>query len=395
METLARTAIVMFSVFLLGPLQLTAQSVMVNSPKLRIVDGTTYPRTSQGIQAAIKDVGQSPGTVFLSPGVYDISEEIHVSQPGIRIVGYGPDSSVLNVRNPTANVFNVTASRFALIDVGIRSVGPKTNGSVILMDADQGLVQNVRFDGNFWNGFTASSPLGGSWSLETIRVIGPASWNYLLRLASPTRTVASTHVRNLFVSNRINWKTASIVLDTGVDTFLCSEAELGPVLIQSTLGPQAPRWIRFVDVLIEAGIGGTLEGTGLQVDAARDLRYLGGYIASSRLAATIGSGARGVEIANTEFVSIGRSAVTIAAGARNVSIVNNTFEDIGIEANGTYDTVSVSAGATDFDISHNMFQSATSNRPRYNLALPAKCATCIADSNRFGGFATAAVAGGK
>lgn len=398
METLVRATMVLCTLSICLSPQLVAQTpTVVSGPKIRIVDGTKYPQTSQGIQAAIKEFGTLPGTVFLSPGAYDISTEIQVTQPGIRIIGYGLASTVLNLTNPRGNVFNVTGSKFELRDLEMSATVPKTDGSVVVMGGGEGLVHNVRFSGNFWNGFTADSSSGDNWSLDTIRVMGPASWNYFLRLSAATRTVASTHVRNLYVSNRIIWKTASIVLDSGVDTFICSDSELGPVLVQSTLGPQAPRWLRFVDVLIEPGGGGGMhyEGTGLQVDASRDLRYLGGYISGARTGAAIGPAARGVEIANTQFVTIERSAVTIASGAHDVTIVNNTFEDTGIEAGGTYDTVAVAPGTTDFDISHNMFKSAQRNRPRYNLALPAKCATCIADGNRFGGFATDAVTGGK
>ena len=397
MEMSVRTTVtVLCMLSFCSPLQLAAQTPnAVSSPKIRVVDGTNYPRTSQGIQSAIKDIGMSPGTVYLTPGIYDISSEIQVTAPGIRIIGDGVASTMLNVANPTANLFNITGSRFELMDLGIKSTSQKTAGSLVVMGGPEGHVHNVRIEGNFWNGFTAESGAGGSWSLDTIRVIGKATWNYFLRLQSPTRTIASTHVHNLYVSNAITWKTASIILDTGVDTFICSDSELGPILAQDSLKTQAPRWIDFTNTFVEGGNAGQNDKTALDIAAVRDLRYVGGYIASSRLGAVIGPGARGVEIASTEFVSVGRSAVTIAAGARDVSIVNNTFEDTGVEANGAFDTVAVAPGTSDFDISHNMFKSAASNRPRYNLSLPAKCATCIADGNRFGGYATDAMTGGK
>jgi len=396
METLTRVAVALLGISgLFVPCQILAQTAAAApSPKVRQVDGTNYARTSQGIQSAIKDIGQSPGTVFLGPGVYDISAEIQISQPGIRIIGNGTGLTMLNLTAATGNVFNVTGSRFELSDLGIKATTPRTSGSLVVMGGPEGLVHNVRIEGSFWNGFTGDSVAGGSWSLDTIRVIGPATWNYFLSLQSPARTIASTHVYNLFIANAIIWKTASIVLDSGVDTFICSDSELGPVLAQDSLKRQAPRWIQFSNTLIEGG-GGQNNKTGLQIDAARDLRYIGGYIASAQFGATIGPGARGVDIANIEFVNIRRSAVTIAAGARDTSLLNNTFEDTGVEANGAFDTVSVADGAIDFDISHNMFKTAQNNKPRFNLALPAKCATCIVESNRFGGFVAGAVSGGK
>jgi hypothetical protein len=396
MEALARMAVASLGVLtLFVPLHLQSQlGTVAISPKIRIVDGTAYSHSSQGIQSAIQDIGLSPGTVYLTPGVYDISSEIKITQPGIRIRGDGVASTLLNVTNQTANVFNVMASWFELTDLGIKSTTQKTSGSLFVMGGPEGRVHNVRIDGNFWNGFTAVSGEGGSWTLDTIRVIGPATWNYLLSLRSPAHTIASTHIHDLYVSNAIRWKTAAIVLDTGVDTFICSDAELGPVLVENSLKGQAPRWIRFTNSFIEAGYAGKTGGIGLEVEAARDLRYQG-YFASSQYGVVVGAGARGVQVSESEFVNIGRSAVTVAGGADDVSIVHNTFEDTGVEADGQFDTVAAAENIAALDVSYNTFKSAQSNRPRYNLTLPARCTACVADGNRYGGFVMGAISGGK
>ena len=67
------------------------------------------------------------------------------------------------------------------------------------------------------------------------------------------------------------------------------------------------------------------------------------------------------------------------------------FEDTGVEADGQFDTVSAAEDITSLDVSDNTFKSAQSNRPRYNLTLPARCTACVADGNRYGGFRTLAV----
>ena len=395
MEALARMAIASLGVLtLVVPLHVQSQVGTVAqsslNPKIRIVDGTAYAYSSQGIQSAIQDVGSSPGTVYLTPGIYEISSEIKITQPGIQIRGDGVASTLLHVTNPTANVFHVMASRFELMDMGIKSTVQKISGSLVLMEGPEGRVQNVRIDGSFWNGFTAESSEGGSWTLDTIRVIGPANWNSLLNLRSPKHTIASTHIHNFYVSNAMRWKTAAIVLDTGVDTFICSDAELGPVRVQNSLHGQAPRWIRFSNSFIEAGYAGKIQGTALEIDAVRDLRYQG-YFASSQIGVAVGAEARGAQISESEFVNIGRSAVTVASGAADVSIVHNTFEDTGVEADGQFDTVSAAEDITALEVSGNTFKSAQSNRPRSNLELPARCTACVTDGNRYGGFRSSAV----
>jgi hypothetical protein len=357
-----------------------------------VVDGVKYPRTDAGITAAIASLN-GPGEVKLSAGVYQLSKAIEITSPGIHVVGVGYGSRLTAV-NPTANLFHISAPLFVLADVEISTTVAHTAGSVIDIDSDQGEVRHVRLAGNFYGGFTLASQRAGLWNFDDVRVVGGSTWSYLFILRSPANTVASTKVFHLSISNAVHWKTASIVLDTGVDTFICSDSELGPVLVQNSLHGQAPRWIRFSNAFIEAGYAGKVSGTGLQIDAARDLRYQG-YIATSQYGVTIGPEARGVAIANTELVNIGRSAATIDSAARDISITQDTFENTGVEGNGAFDTVSIAPNAVDFNVSYNMFKSSSPNRPRYNLVVPPKCATCVYDGNRYGGFQAAAVSTSK
>ena len=353
-----------------------------------VVDGNHYPRTDAGIAAAIASL-HGPGQVVLPVGVYEISREIVIGVPGVSILGMGYGSR-LSANNPTGNLIRVTSPLFQLANVEITSRVEHTAGSIVQIESEQGSVHHVRFDGSFYNGFTLDSQRAGGWSFDDIRLLGGTSWNAGFTLRSATATIASTHLHNIFISNAVHWKSAAIVLDTGVDTFVCSDSELGPVQVRNSLHGQAPRWIRFTNSFIEAGYAGKVGGTALQIDAARDLRYQG-YFASSQYGVLVGAESRGVQISESEFVNIGRSAVTIAAGAADVSIVHNTFEDTAVEADAQFDTVSAEEHSTSLDVSGNTFKSAQSNRPRFNLALPLDCASCVADGNRYGGFRSSAV----
>jgi hypothetical protein len=336
---------------------------------IRVVDGGRFPQTGAGIQAAIDDIGTSAGTVFLPPAVYSVSAEIRVTQVGLSIIGFG-HSSRLHLTDPKSNLFSVSGPRFLLADVEITTSARKTAGSVIYATADQGTVRDVRVTGNFWNGFTLDTNKASNWIFDGIRVPGGVTWNYLFHLQAASGTVASTHLHNLLVSNAIRWNVAAIVLDSGVDTFVCSDCEVGPVLAENSLGTQAPRWIRFDNTSIEAGIRGAVGGIAVNIQAARDFRYQG-YVATSEIGAAIGAGARGVDISHTEFVNIGRSAVTIAAGAQDTAIDRNSFEDTGNMADGSYDTITAEPGASDFQITYNTFKSTSRNRPRYSVSVAA------------------------
>lgn len=361
------------------PVGLTAQTRSLPEPagaevagkwnNIRVVDGERFPQTGAGIQAAIDDIGASAGTVFLPPAVYNVSAEIRVTQVGLSIIGFGY-SSQLHLTDPKGNLFTVSGARFLLADVEISTSARKTSGSVIYATADQGTVRDVRVTGNFWNGFTLDTSKASNWTFDGIRVPGGVTWNYLFHLQAASGTVASTHLHNLLVSNTIRWNVAAIVLDSGVDTFVCSDCESGPVLAENSLGTQAPRWIRFDNTFIEAGIGGVVGGTGVNIQAARDFRYQG-YIGTSEIGVSVGSGARGIDISHTEFVNIGRSAVTIAAGAQDTALDRNTFEDTGNMADGSSDTITAEPGASDFQITYNTFKTTLKNRPRYSVSVAA------------------------
>jgi hypothetical protein len=353
-----------------------------------VVDGERYPRTDAGIAAAIASL-HGPGQVVLPVGVYAIAHEIVIGVTGISIVGMGYGSR-LEAGNPTANLFRVTSPLFQLANVEIATAIEHTAGSVVKVESEQGSVHHIRLSGSFYDGFTLDSQKAGGWTFDEIHLLGGTSWDAGFVLRSAADTIASTHLHNIFISNAVHWKQASIVLDTGVDTFICSDAELGPVEVSNSLQGQAPRWIRFTNALIEAGYAGKVGGTALRIEAARDLRYQG-YFAASQYGVVVGAGARGVQVSESEFVNIGRSAVTVASGAADVSIVHNTFEDTAVEAGGQFDTVTAAENVTALDVSDNTFKSAQSNRPRYNLTLPARCAACTADGNRYGGFRTGAV----
>src|SRR5208282_887368 len=208
-----------------------------------VVDGQRYPRTDAGIAAAIAAL-HGPGQVVLPVGVYEMAHEVVIDVPGVSIVGMGYGSH-LDASSPTENLFRVTSPLFELSNVEIASGTEHTAGSVLKIESDQGSVHHVRLSGSFYNGFTLDSQRAGGWSFDEIRLVGGTAWNAGWVLRSAAATIASTHLHNIFISNAVRWKSASIVLDTGVDTFICFNAELGPVLVTNSLHGQAPRWIRF------------------------------------------------------------------------------------------------------------------------------------------------------
>jgi hypothetical protein len=357
--------------------------VPVASPHLRVVDGQKYPQTGAGIQAAIDDAGPR-STILLPPGVYDLSQEITIKNEGVTVQGYGMGTR-LRMTNPTANAFSVYAPLFMLRDMEIYSGVAKTGGAVINVQADQGVVSNIRL-GGIYNGFEFVGHTAGGWTISDVRVPGGITCNRLIFLQSSQGTVGSIHVHNLMCSNRIVWRDACVVLDTGVDTFTVSDSEFGGpnvgIYCRNSLHGQAPRWIYINNSLMEGATIGTI----LKLDAVREFRYHG-YLATAAVAVEVGPEAKNVDISHTVFVNMQHEAVRILRGSIDTAITEDTFEDTCGQAPGACDTIAVEPGASDFRIESNHFRSSQRNLPRYNINVsPGPSARYVIVNNRFGNF---------
>jgi hypothetical protein len=270
------------------------------------------------------------------------------------------------VNNSTADVFVVSGQLFRLERCEIQTSEPKTAGSIIRAAGSQGVVKDVRLVGNFYDGFTLAVHTAGIWRFDNIHVPGGVTWNQLFFLqATPPNTIGSLHINNLITSNQVTWKDAMFVLDTGVETLVVASSELGGIgtiiHCRNSLAGQAPRWIRFTNCFIEAGIS---SGTGIKLDAVRAFAY-SGYIASCAVGVTVGASASDVDLSHIECVRIGQSAVTLARGCTDVSISNNIFVDTGQAVNNTYDTIHVDSHVSNFRILANSFKSEQAHLPRY------------------------------
>ena len=345
------------------------------------IDGSQPPaKTDLDIQSAINTITKSGGfgAVMLLPGVYTISNPINVTADAVSLIGFGSPTR-LQMVNAIADLFVVSGQVFHLERCEIQTSVTKTAGSIINATGSQGVVKDVRLVGNFFDGFTFGTSTAGLWRFENVLVPGGVTWNqlYFLR-AEPNTTVGSLHIDKLIVSNQVQWKSAMFVLDSGVDTVAVENSELGGIgtiiHCQNTLHSQAPRWIRFSNCFVEAGIN---DGTGIRLDSVRDFRY-SGYIASCATGVVVGreqiigpprTGPSEVDLSHIEFVNIGQSAIKLVSGCSGVTISHNAFEDTCNAANNTYDTISVAAGVKYFCILANDFRSALLNPPK----LPRYC----------------------
>lgn len=357
----------------------------------RIVDGVRFTQDSAGIQAAIDSIGPNGhGKVYLPPGVYAINAPVEIRAPAIAIecAGFG---SVLML-SVSDDLFRIGNQFFELRNCAIGSTGPKTAGALFRVGASLGTVQNVSIGGDFYDGFVFvvdnSSSFAHSWSLSGIRVIGgPYHWNSFISTLATTGTIADLTVHNLLLGAGIRWTEASLILDTGTDSFHCTNCSVGPVIVRNTLGTIAPEWTRFVNSFCEAGTpSGYGTGTCLNILAARDFRYQG-YIGTSLVGAYVGGSTRGVELSHVEFVNIRHEAVVVAGGAKNVRLSDNTFENVGYESSNS---VTVEGATDGLIVVANAFTTSYPSAPLYNLFFGTPVTRVVIANNLFGGYSVSA-----
>src|SRR5262249_15882008 len=149
-----------------------------------------------------------------------------------------------------------------------------------------------------------------------------------------SRTIASIQIDD--IKSSATWSDAAFVFDGAIDTVHLNGLDLAnglgngkPILhLRNTVAAAiTPRWIHCVNCTIESR-----DGTAIRLDASRDFRFVGGYIATATVGVAVGSGAIDTDISHNAFANIGQQAVTIAGGSLNTLIESNTFDETGNRA---------------------------------------------------------------
>ncbi len=313
------------------------------------------------------------GEIDFPCGLYEVDDTINISVDGVWLRGSGYCSQIHVTTNK--DVFNVTKAFFALegFEVIIASAQDRTGANFIRGGGSQGRVEHVRFTGsptlsNNGRIFYADSQAGSGWVWDDVRLSGGVTWQAFISMNSGTeKTVASTKITNS--GGGVTFTDAAFDLNGAIDTFQLTQIDMplrhGHVFwLRNTLGsPIAPRWVLCSNCSIE-----TRGSTAIQLDASRDFSYHG-YVSGADLAVFVGQGAVDTDISHIVFPSMIKGAITIAAGAVNTMIKDNFFEDTTDGGLNQYNTITVQPGASNFQITGNMWRSTNSHKARYAIDL--------------------------
>ncbi len=316
--------------------------------------------------------------IWLTSATITVSSPIAITEPNIGIHGIGGQLGTLIDFTGTGNVFNVSAQNdsFSGFNIVLTSASTRAASVVfnVLAGATLGRVKNIVITGNVSdpnNGgiFLAETTTSGIWDVSHVFLEGGYVWNYFVSIGGLTSgTVGSWHMDSIVWGTNTTWVVGGFVFDSGVDTFIVTNSEIGAdgansapvILCEDTQAYQAPRWLLFDSVTLESN--GTGASNPIQLNASRDFQFDNGYISAS-FPVQIGP-TSGTEIATgTKFIgnvfpesSANVGAFSIQAQSKNTLIQGNTFEDPGSGLNATYSTISAAAGASDFTVSENTFQ---------------------------------------
>jgi len=125
-----------------------------------VVDGSVYPNTMAGIEAAIADLPAGGGIVYLPAGTYALEGDIDIGTAGTTLMGSGT-TTVLSLNNTVnANVITVAASNVTIKNLSINgnkannitSLGIQFGMGLSSLSVDRVSIWNTDDRGIFFNG---------------------------------------------------------------------------------------------------------------------------------------------------------------------------------------------------------------------------------------------------
>ena len=323
------------------------------------------------------------GIVYFPPGTYVLKSGLVLQTGALEFRGAGIQSVLEIEHSADAITIPASSSGFKMEDLQIQvnySSGSRGTNAVIASSAGNGFVRNIIVQsvttanaGVFYRCTTAGAD---GWLFDTVLFVGGASvtWQdyFLLQNSSSSQTLASYFWTNIVGGTGLadaGWDLNG-ALDTmwfiQCDVSVPSGATSAPVIwVQNTVSSSTefPRWVECVHCGIEAP-----GQTGLKIDTGKNVEY-SGYIAGSTTGVAVGGSAIETNVHDTVFVNIGHSAITYT-GTGGLQVHDNQFDSTGQQPSNTYDTISITGTAGNFQIMNNYWRNSTyfaAGIPRYGV----------------------------
>jgi hypothetical protein len=358
-----------------------------------------------GAQTANATITVSTSTTLLLGDISltsSASPAINLSGSGAALVGAGPNRTVLFTSSATGDIVQTNGAFFWVEGIGYRvaTAVVRTNGAGLRVKSGNGGGRNMRFDATY-NGISIIDN-GSGGNFQNIQMgsglKSGGNWNAGILIGGvPSGTVTSSQFVDIGINSSEAFTDAMISIRDGADaiTFLNTQAVQGGVdaiplkLSKITTGGE-PEWIKFTNCYFEAGN----TQTGILITASRNTEFSNCYITTSRVGMDVNGAVSGV-IWQGMLTNIQREGFKLQTGG--VDIRNSWIGDTSLETTNTYDSISVSAGASDWRVSGNTFASllglATTARYHINIAAGASSRFWITDNN-FAQFGTGAINNG-
>lgn len=342
-------------------------------------DGFSWGTAKATLLAAYNTLPAGGGTIFVAGGTIgpiDSGGPIAITKNNVSIVGQGEATNL--TYSGTANIFNISGAQFTVDNLAFVSTssGSRASASIFNLQAGGTLGKLTRLyfsgaasinNGRIFNADLTNSGTG-EWKFEDWVIVGGATWSNGVFLRTTTGTVSGFTLKNLICFSGTTMSDALYVFDTGVDTAKMSDLESGcggvAINTRNSLAGQAPRWIHCdINCRLESDATHPV----VKIDDVRDFMYQGQV--ASALNAFVLNGGNQITVTNTQITNIQQDCVLHGAAPVNVSFAFNILEDCGVATDNTYDYVKISAGAQDFDYSHNNFRQLNAHRAKFGFDL--------------------------
>jgi hypothetical protein len=302
---------------------------------------------------------------------------IRIKATGVALIGCGPTSTVLIssgttgnfISNPDAPSSTYSLSRIENLD--IQTSSPRTSGALLnATNLDQGLVQNVRILGNWFDVFDHLGHGSGSWRYDRVVFPGGQTVNRIWWVQSSSGTSSGLQIfdTTVFDSTTYNAGGAGLDLDTGTDGTRVIGSDVGLIHIHNSLSGAMPQYIRCVECLNE---GRSQTYNNVTIDDGKDITIEDSYFGSGQNGFVI-TGGQDIKISHNHIVSMKFSALSLTGGTR-VQFDGNTITDTSQAASKAHDSITVGAGVSDWYVRNNTFRhtSGYTSIPRRQISVAA------------------------
>jgi hypothetical protein len=362
--------------------------------------GVIDARRFAGAQSAAATVNvNKPVTVYLGRVTFALSgcPGVNLSGQNAGLFGEGANATVLTTPSATCDVVQTNGAFWRVEQAGFRTTAvTRTAGAGLRVKSGNGYAEHLRFDKTY-NGIQITDNGSGGHFRDVQMGSGLATggnWNAGIIVGGvPSGTVTTMQFSAVGIATDAPFADAAIAIYDGADAITFDSVQVGqtgtsnPAIAfkvgRNTLGLY-PEWIKVSNSHFEAP-----DNTDTVVlNEGRNIQFVNTYVAHGRNGVTVNAPCIACAWTGGEVFEVARSAFLLNGG---MDVIGVKIGEVSTSGTGTYSSILVTAGVSDFHITGNTFASINggSSSGKYNVEIAAGASNRFwVTQNEFGNYVT-------